>query len=281
MNPSESPIESPREVSLSVIVITRNEAHRLADCLASAAFADECIVVDHGSQDGTPEVARSLGARVVQTPDWPGFGPQKNRALDLATGRWVLSLDADERLSPELAKAIRQVVQADATTAERAAGAPQAYRMSRLSSFCGQWMRHGDWYPDRVVRLFRRGSGRFTQDLVHERLQIDGPIEQLEGNLLHLTMSDLSDALDKLNRYTAGRALDLQRKGRRGGLAAALGHGLWAFVRAYGLKLGFLDGRLGFVLAVYVAESTYYRYLKLGMLPTAPEASAPGTGARP
>ena len=279
MKPSEPSIESPGKVSLSVIVITRNEVHRLADCLASVSFADERIVVDHGSQDGTAELARSLGARVLQTDDWPGFGPQKNRALDLATGRWVLSLDADERVTPELAGSIQRVIRSDRSGGSGTHGGAIGYRLSRLSSFCGQWMRHGDWYPDRVTRLFRRGHGRFTEDRVHERLHIEGPVEQLEGNLLHLTMSDLTDALDKLNRYSAGRALDMQKQGRRGGLASAIGHGLWAFVRSYGLKRGFLDGRLGFVLAVYVAESTYYRYLKLGMLP--PASARPDAGVAP
>ena len=141
MNSSE-PVRTPPG-TLSVILITRNEAHRLAECLASVAFADECIVVDHGSTDGTPELARSLGATVHSTPDWPGFGPQKNRALEQATGRWVLSIDADERVTPELARGILEVVQQDETVARRPF---DAYRLSRLSSFCGQWIRHGDWY---------------------------------------------------------------------------------------------------------------------------------------
>jgi glycosyltransferase involved in cell wall biosynthesis len=253
--------------ALSVIIITKNEAHNIEGCLASVAFADERIVVDAGSGDATVEIARRLGARVSVTGDWPGFGAQKGRALALATGRWVLSLDADERVSEPLARAIRAVV-ADTSgqgsdAASRPADATLGYELQRLSSFCGQWMRHGDWYPDRVLRLFRRGSGRFTEDLVHERVVVDGPIARLEGDLLHHTMPTLDDALDKMNRYTTGRALDRARAGRRGGLGAALAHGGWAFVRSYLLRRGFLDGRLGFVLAVYIAEGTYYRYLKM------------------
>jgi glycosyltransferase involved in cell wall biosynthesis len=259
--------------ALSVILITRNEADGIADCLRSVAFADEWIVVDQSSTDGTAEIARSMGARVEVTADWPGFGAQKNRALALATGRWVLSIDADERVTSELAAEIRRVVTAEAPGSP-GAGAPSegfseaaaGYRLSRLSSFCGQWMRHGDWYPDRVLRLFLRDQGRFTDDRVHERLEVRGRVADLKGDLLHLTMPDLHDALDKLNRYSTGRAADLHARGRRGGLWAALSHGGWAFVRCYILKLGCLDGRLGFVLAVYVAETTYYRYLKLGML---------------
>lgn len=249
--------------NLSVIVITRNEGHQISDCLKSVAFADEWIVVDAGSTDDTREQAAALGARVTRTDDWPGFGRQKNRALDLAQGRWVLSLDADERVSEALAAAIRAAVAPGAAPGEVPTEGPAGYQLSRLSRFCGQWMRHGDWYPDRVTRLFLRGRARFTDDLVHERLDVQGPVGRLPGDLLHETMPTLHDALDKMNRYSSGRALDKVRAGRRGGLGTALAHGVWAFLRAYLLRRGFLDGRLGFVLAVYNAEGTYYRYLKM------------------
>lgn len=255
-------------LALSVIVITKNEARHIEDCLRSVAFADECIVVDGGSTDATRTLAEGLGARVVEAPDWRGFGAQKNRALALARGRWVLSLDADERVSDELAAQIRTVVHSGAD-------APPAFALDRLSSFCGQWMRHGDWYPDRVLRLFLRDAGRFSDDLVHERLLVDGRVGKLRGHLLHHTMRDLADALDKMNRYSSGRALDRLHAGARGGLARALGHGVWAFVRCYGLRRGFLDGRLGLVLALYVAEGTYYRYLKMRWPAAAPASGLP------
>jgi len=258
-----------RPITLSVILITRNEAHNVAGCLGSVAFADEWIVVDSASTDATREIAEQFGARVVTTSDWPGFGAQKNRALALAQGRWVLSIDADERVSDELATSIQRAIAVD--TSGHASGAaamaqPLGYELSRLSSFCGQWMRHGDWYPDRVLRLFRRDAGRFSDDMVHERLIVDGLVDTLDGELLHDSMPTLDSALDKMNRYTAGRALDKVRAGKKGGLASALAHGLWAFIRCYVLRRGFLDGRLGFVLALYVAEGTYYRYLKMGLL---------------
>jgi glycosyltransferase involved in cell wall biosynthesis len=243
---------------LSVILITHNEAGNIAACLNSVAFADECIVVDSGSTDGTGEIARSLGAQVVVTTDWPGFGAQKNRALALATGTYVFSIDADERVTPELAASIRRVVAEGSTDA--------GYELSRLSNFCGQWMRHGDWYPDRVLRLFKREAGRFSNDLVHERLIVDGRIARLEGELQHHSMPTLESALDKMNRYSSGRAADKVAAGRRGGLGSALAHGVWAFLRCYILRRGCLDGRLGLVLAIYVAEGTYYRYLKMGLL---------------
>jgi glycosyltransferase involved in cell wall biosynthesis len=269
--------------TLSVIVITKNEAHNIEACLKSVAFADEWIVVDAGSTDGTRELAASLGAHVERVDDWPGFGPQKNRALALARGTWVLSVDADERVSEVLAAQVRAVVSGTCggeTGAATAGTLPDSnqqlagYELSRLSSFCGQWMRHGDWYPDRVLRLFRRNAGRFTDDQVHERVLVDGPVGRLDGELLHDTMPDLDDALDKMNRYTSGRARDRLRAGRHGGLVRALTHGGWAFLRSYLLKRGFLDGRLGFVLALYIAEGTYYRYLKMDLLPGSGAASA-------
>ena len=246
---------------LSVIVITKNEAARLPTCLASVAFADELIVVDACSIDNTVELARSFGARVIVTPDWPGFGLQKQRALDAATGDWVFCIDADEWLDDRLAAAIRQITQAPLDSAPAA-----HYAVGRMSAFCGQWMRAGSWYPDLGIRLFKRGSARFSPDLVHERLLLDaqpGKPPELPGLLLHNSITGLHDAVDKMNRYSSGRAADLHARGRRGGVGRALGHGLWAFFRGYVLRRGFLDGRLGLVLAVLDGQASYFRYLKM------------------
>ena len=166
---------------LSVTVITRNEAHRIARCLESVRFADERVVLDSGSTDDTVALACSLGARVIQSAGWPGFGPQKNRALDAATGQWVLSLDADEVVGPELARSIQSVL-------ARAAGGEavaDAYWITRSSRYCGQTIRFGDWRNDRVLRLFRRGQARFSNDLVHERLVCAGRQDTLSGLLEH------------------------------------------------------------------------------------------------
>jgi len=248
-------------VRLSVIVITKNEAARLPTCLASVAFADELIVVDSASTDNTAELARGFGARVIVTTDWPGFGLQKQRALDAATGDWVFCIDADEWLDDGLAAAIRLITQAPL------ASTPAThYAVGRMSAFCGQWMRAGSWYPDVGIRLFKRGSARFSPDLVHERLLLDGPsgkAPELPGLLLHNSMTGLHDAVDKMNRYSSGRAADLHARGRRGGVGRAVGHGLWAFFRGYVLRRGFLDGRLGFVLAVLDGQASYFRYLKM------------------
>jgi glycosyltransferase involved in cell wall biosynthesis len=239
---------------LSVIVITRNEAARLPACLESVDFADEIVVVDSGSTDDTVGVARSFGAKITQTPDWPGFGGQKNRAMALATGDWIFSIDADERVTPQLRESMLAAIASDAF---------DGFRIGRRSSYCGQFMNHSGWYPDRVLRLVRRGRGRFTDALVHESLRVQGRVGELHGDLLHESYADLSMVLDKVNRYSSAGAQSLAGKGVRGSFGKALGHGLWAFLRTYVLRRGFLDGRLGLALAISNAEETYYRYLKL------------------
>lgn len=243
---------------LSVIIITCNEASNIAECLASVAFADECIVVDSGSTDGTVELARRAGARVETTSDWPGFGPQKNRALALATGDWVLSLDADERVTPALADEIRKVM-ADPSAAA-------AYEIPRLSSFCGKFIRHSGWWPDPVVRLFRRGRARFTDAAVHERVVAEGEVRRLQAHMLHYTYPDFAFAIQKMNRYSSDAAVAMHTRGRRASIASALGHSIWTFFRIYVLRRGFLDGGHGFVLAVLAAMGSFSRYVKLAFL---------------
>ena len=245
---------------LSVVMIVHDEEDSLGEALESVSFADEIVVVDSGSRDRTVEIARERGAKVVVSADWPGFGPQKNRALAEATRDWVLSLDADERVTPELRDEIRAIVAGKS-------GAPHdAYEVPRLSSYCGRFMRHGGWWPDRVTRLFRRGKARFSDDLVHERVVVDGTTGLLTGKLLHLAFADLEEVLRKVDTYSTANARMMHARGRRGSLIAAIGHGYWAFVRTYFFQAGFLDGRHGFMLAVSNAEGTYYRYLKLMML---------------
>jgi glycosyltransferase involved in cell wall biosynthesis len=272
---SASPIVPPAPsgtAGVSVIIITRDEEADIAACLASVDFARERIVVDSGSTDATVRIARAAGAVVHETADWPGFGPQKNRALAQATQPWVLSIDADERVTPELRSEILRVVQAGE-------GGCEVWDMPRRSSFCGQYMLHSGWYPDRVTRLFRRGAARFSDDLVHERLVSDRPLGHLRSDLLHATYPDLETALDKLDRYSTAAARGMAQGGRRASLGGAVIRGLWAFFRTYVLRLGFLDGRLGFVLAVTVAEGTYYKYLKLWLLGRgAAAAAAPVAG---
>jgi len=247
-------------MALSVIIITKNEAADIRACLESVAWADEIIVVDSASTDDTAAICKELGAQVHVVHDWPGFGPQKNRALAYATRDWVLSLDADERVTPELRREIEAVMHEERAYA--------AYDIPRSSSYCGRFMRHSGWYPDHVTRLFRRGSSRFSDDLVHERLLVEGATGKLrgEGELLHYAFDGMEEVLRKVNQYSTAGAQRMHAQGRKGSLAGAVLRGIWSFVRTYFLRLGFLDGREGFMLAVSNAEGTYYRYVKLLLL---------------
>lgn len=243
-------MSSPR---LSVALIAHNEAHQLRACLASARWADEIVVVENASTDGTAELARELGAKVISTPDWPGFGAQKNRALEACTGEWILVIDCDERISAELRAQIEQAM---------AAPRFDVYRIPRRSTYCGQFIEHSGWRPDYVLRLLRRGSARFTDAKVHERLDVQGPVGTLTAPLVHFSFRSLDEVIAKMNRYSSDSAAMLAARGKAPGLLTAVMHGLAAFVRSYVLRRGFLDGRLGFVLAVSNAEGSYYRYIK-------------------
>lgn len=238
---------------LAVAIIARNEERNLPACLASVAFADEIVLVDHASTDRTVQIALERGARVIETADWPGFGAQKNRALDACTGEWILSLDADERVTPALRGAI-----------ERALAQPrfEVYEMPRLSTYCGRFMRHGGWHPDYVRRLFRRGAARFSDATVHESLVTDRPVGRLDEPIVHYSFRTMDEVIAKMNRYSSDSAEALAARGEAPGLASAIVHGLAAFLRTYVFKLGFLDGRRGFLLAVSNAEGSYYRYVK-------------------
>ena len=241
-------------MSVSVIVITKNEEANISRCLASVAWANEVVVVDSGSTDGTVKIARQFTPH-VHVEAWHGFGPQKNLALSRATGDWVLSLDADEWVSEELREALEEI----ALDGSR----HDAWSMPRRSSFCGRFMRHSGWWPDRVIRFFRRGKAEFSDDLVHERVVVQGTIGKLKTPLLHESYRSLDQVIEKMNLYSQLAARGMHVRGRRGSVPAAVARGLWAFIRTYVLRAGFLDGREGFMVAVATAETTYYRYLKL------------------
>ena len=242
--------------TLSAIVITKNEAANIGDCLDGLAFCDERIVVDCGSTDATVDIARQKGAR-VEFHEWRGYGPQKNYALSLATGTWVLSLDADESVTPELATAIKTAI---------ADGSADAFEFPRLSSFCGRQIRHSGWYPDYVLRLFRRGKARFDDVIVHERVIYDGAVKQLRPPLLHRPVVRLEDALSRLDRYSTAKAQMIVASGRKVSFLTGIGHGFVAFLRSYIWRAGFLDGAEGFLLAVFTAETSYYPYMKAWLL---------------
>lgn len=243
-------------VRLAVIVITHNESGNIRHCLESVKFADCVHVLDSGSTDNTVEIAREMGALVAVSEDWPGFGIQKNRVLDLAIlagCEWVLSIDADERVSPGLQAEIKAVLVLPLF---------DVYTLSRLSSYCGKTINHSGWYPDRVVRLFRNNAARFSSDIVHEKVLSSRQVGNLHHHLFHESFKNFESVIDKTNRYSTAGAQTLYTKGKNSSLKIAIAHGLWAFVRTYFLRRGFLDGKMGFILAVSNAEGTYYRYLK-------------------
>lgn len=249
---------------LSVAIITKNEAHCIAQCLHSVAFADQIVVLDSGSTDDTVAIAQSLGAEVDVTPDWPGFGPQKNRALARCRHRWVLSIDADEQVTPALAEEIRSVLTCPPSPeGNEDEGQPpecvQGYWLRRSSRFCGQVIAHGLWGNDRVLRLFERVYGRFTDDPVHERLICSGQTRVLDGMLVHDSVDSLEDAQTKARAY-AFLGASMQRAKGRGGIIRASTHAIWAFLRGYGLRAGFLDGRYGLTVAILHARGTYWKY---------------------
>ncbi|WP_221765082.1 glycosyltransferase family 2 protein [Methyloradius palustris] len=243
---------------LSIIIITKDEEDSILECISSVKWADEIVVIDSGSMDSTVEICRSFGAKVHIAKDWQGFGKQKNRALALVSHEWVLSIDADERVSEALHSEIEETIRSNPLNS--------AFQISRSSSFCGQFINHSGWNPDYVTRLFKRGEAKFSDDIVHEKLITNCQIKNLSSPLIHLSYNNLEDVLIKLNRYSSDGAAMLLAKNKQTSVLSAVLRGLWAFLRTYILKLGILDGRMGFILAVYNAETTYYKYLKLMML---------------
>ncbi len=238
---------------LSIIIITKNEAHDIRACLESASWANEIVIFDSGSIDETVSICHEFTPHVYEA-DWQGFGIQKQRALEKATGDWILSIDADEIITPELRDEIEQAITQNSH---------DAFLIPRLSSYCGRFIQHSGWNPDFVLRLFRREKGRFSNDVVHERVIVDGKVGFLKLSLLHGSYTDLAEVLRKMDSYSTLGAKLLFEKNAQSSLSKALLKGLWTFFRTYVLRLGFLDGQHGLMLAIYSAETSYYKYLKL------------------
>ncbi|MEI7783786.1 MAG: glycosyltransferase family 2 protein [Betaproteobacteria bacterium] len=240
-------------------MITLNEGRNIQACLASVSFADQRVVLDAGSTDETMQLARSAGAEVSLAADWPGFGPQKNRALDLARGDWVLSLDADERVSPELRAEIEAQLSLHGHESV-------AFEIPRLTQFCGVWIRHCGWTPDHVLRLFRRGQARFSEDLVHESLRLVEPgvrILRMRQPLLHYSYPSPDHYWRKLERYSRDWARQRHAQGRSTSMARAAASGLAAFLRSYIFRLGFLDGAMGFAVCTMQSQAAFGKYFEL------------------
>lgn len=267
--------------AISAIIIAKNEAADLPECLEGLRFCREVVVVvDNTGTDSTAQIAQDFGARVMTTPDWPGFGPQKQRALDAATGDWVLSIDADERITPELAREIQQAIASDKA---------DGYYIKRRSQFLGKWMNHGGWYPDQVLRLARRGKARFDPAPVHEKMLVDGTVAELGHPMLHYSYRSLEDVLAKQKTYAlAGAAKKVAQglaagqsknqgsgQGVHGGITGehsnqpgssvgvlrALLSSMWTFTRLFFFQLGFLDGWHGLVAALAKSQETFWKYL--------------------
>jgi glycosyltransferase involved in cell wall biosynthesis len=243
-------------LGLSVIIIVKDAAKDIQRCLESVKWADEIIILDSGSQDNTLEICRQYTQNIFST-NWPGFGIQKNRALDKAQGKWVLSIDADEALSSDLIGEIKQITR-------EAENQHDAYAIKRVSFFCGKKIRYGDWSRDKVIRLFRRiPSIRFTPVIIHEKLNGYSNLGNLKGVIFHNTMQTISQVLLKLEHYSSFAAQKAYLQHTKSSLLKAILHAKWCFIRGYLLRLGFLDGREGFILAVSNSLGVFYRYIKL------------------
>ncbi len=238
---------------LSATIVTWNEEERLRPCLESIAWADEIVVIDAESTDKTVQVAREFTDRIWVRP-WPGFAVQKNFALEQVAGEGVLSLDADEQVTPELQGEIERVI---------AAGGPAAgYAIPRKNFFCGAWIKHGRLYPDYQVRLFRRGRGRFVERAVHESVEIQGSVGRLQAPLLHHSYRSLEEFIQRSNRYSTLAAEEWIRQGKRVGPADLLLRPLGRFLSMYLLHRGFLDGWRGLLLAGLYAHYVFLRTAK-------------------
>jgi glycosyltransferase involved in cell wall biosynthesis len=246
-------LSAPPRAPLSAVLITHNAAAQLDGCLASLDFADEIVVVDSGSSDTTAEIASRRGARVVRK-EWLGFGRQKQFAVEQAANDWVLCLDADEHVTPELAASIRRALEAPVSP---------VYRMARCNRFLGRWLRHGEGYPDWSPRLFDRRNARWSDDEVHEKVLYAVTPGRLEGDLLHDSAEDLGRYMEKQNRYSALAAQQLYAQGQSAGMPELLLSPLVRFVKFYLLRLGFLDGVPGFVHIAIGCMNSFMKYAKL------------------
>lgn len=244
---------------ISAVIIAHNEAHNIGRCIEGLkGIADEVLLMDSGSTDGTQEIAAKAGARVVQQP-WAGYAAQKNSANALAEGPYILSVDADEAPSPDLAASIIRA---------KSAGLQGAYSFNRLTNYCGTWVRHGGWYPDVKVRLFHKDAARWEGEHVHEVLRLDPGlgVTHLKGDLLHWSYRDVADHLQRIERYSDLHARKLHEAGRRGGAVKRWLSPVAKFIQGYLLQLGFLDGMAGLRIAWYSAHAVRLKYVKLQRL---------------
>lgn len=238
---------------LSVTIIALNEAGGIGDCLDSVAWADEVLVSDSGSIDKTVDICRSRGA-LVSCDEWLGFGAQKNLVASRARGQWILNVDADERITPELKEEILKAISTEAAS---------GYYVPRKNHFGGRWIRHCGWYPDYNLRLYRKDAGAFSERAVHEAAAVKGTVGYLKNPLIHYTYKDVSDYLDRMQRYSTLSAEQMKKDGRSGSVFDLLLRPPATFLKMFVLKRGFLDGSVGLTLSMLYAAYTLAKYAKL------------------
>ncbi len=262
---------TPHVPRLTALIITFNEAAHIAEAIQSVAWADEVLVVDSHSTDGTADLAAAAGAR-VEVRAWPGYIEQKNHGASIAQHDWILSIDADERVTPALAAEIRSLLAGDP-------GCP-GYRIPRVSYYLGKWIRTTDWYPDPQLRLYDRRRGRWTGRYVHESVGVDGPAGMLRHDLQHYTYRDVSHHLKTIDRYTSLAARQMHEDGRRAGVLQILLHPPAAFLRNYLARGGFRDGQVGLIVSLLNSYYVLCKFVKLWELRHQAGTAAPGSPAR-
>jgi len=230
---------------LSIVIITKNEENFIADAIKSSLFADEIIVLDSGSTDNTCTIAKDLGAR-VEVQDWLGYGPQKNKAVSLAKNNWVFVLDSDERITPDLQQEVVSILERPVA---------DGYYVARLNNFFGKYIKTCGLYPDYSIRLFNRKKGEFSHVTIHESVQIQGKVDKLKNHMLHLAFDSVEEFYDKQKKYAK-----LSQKKKN--LIKAFISPIWTFVKIYFFKLGFVEGRHGFIIAKVYAQYTFWKYIK-------------------
>ena len=255
---------------VSVTVITLNEAEHIGAAIDSAAWADEIVVVDSGSTDGTADIARAKGVTVLSR-EWSGYVDQKNYAAERASHHWIFSLDADERIRPALATEVRALLSSEPPK--------RGYRLPRVTFHLGCWIRTTDFYPDFQIRLYDRRAARWRGTYVHESVVVDGPVGRLRHDLEHYSFRDLRDHLDRVNHYTTLAARQMNEAGRRAGPLDLLVHPPAAFLRNYVLRLGMLDGTAGLAISLINAYSVFLKFAKLWELQRKPTTQSPNPKA--
>lgn len=244
-------------MKISAIIITKDEEHSIRECLQSISWVDEIIVVDSESKDQTLKICKEFRAKIF-TKSWQGFGPQKNEAIKHAKYKWILSIDADEIITPELKKEIIAITKSNNPS--------EAYSICRRSFYCGRLIKFSGWQSDFVVRFFQKKFCKFSDDLVHEKVLVNGTTLKTKSYMIHNAFENFEEVIKKINVYSSLSASMFYKKNRKSSLKKAIFHAFWSFIKTYIIKLGFLDGKYGFMLSISNAEGTYYRYIKLMML---------------